>query len=379
MSPPFDPKNYYGVLGVPADADLDAIKAAFRARAKRLHPDHNDSPDAEAEFRLLNEAYRVLGDPERRRRYHAGTDRRRPRPEPPPSETPPPRPAPPPRAEAAPEAEREPPPRARFHACRVCGTLSAQPRVVSFREVGGRPFAATRRSIAGVFCPRCAEKTAVQASLHTWVRGLTALPKGTLWAFPALFRNLMGGEMPVEANARLLLSQARAFLGKGDVDLARASVAQALPFAARTAFRHEAETLLSALGGTKELKSRWPRFGRAFRLQLLPFIGIAAIFVLAVTVSLHRTAPPPPREVPALPPVQALVALPDGPSTPLPSYVVKQARIALYGGPGRMSPVLAWAEKGTPVTMTALVPGDTWVQVRLPDGRLGFVELDDLK
>ncbi len=373
-----DPRNYYGILGVAADADLDAIKAAFRARAKRLHPDHNASPDAEAEFRLLNEAYRVLGDPERRQRYHAATQRKRAR-------TPPPPPEPPPeaRAEAArprPEPQREPPPRARFHACRACGTLSAQPRVVSFREVGGRPFAATRRTVAGVFCPRCAEKAAVRASLHTWVRGLTALPKGTLWAFPALFRNLAGGEMPAEANARMLLSQARAFLGKGDVDLARASVAQALPFAARTAFRHEAETLVSALGGAKALKSRWPRFGRAFWLQLSPFAGIVLIVVLAMAFSLHRASPPPPpRPTPSLPPVQALVALPDGPATPLPVYVVSRGRIALYGGPGRMSPVLAWAEKGTQVTMTALVPGGSWVQVRLPDGRLGFVEIDDLK
>jgi hypothetical protein len=256
--------------------------------------------------------------------------------------------------------------------------LSAQPRVVSFREVGGRPFAATRRNVAGVFCPRCAADAAVKASLHTWVRGLTALPRGTLWAFPALFRNLMGGEMPVEANARLLLSQARAFLGKGDVDLARASVAQALPFAAKTAFRHEAETLLAGLGGAKALKSRWPRFGRAFWLQLLPFAGVAAIFALALAVSLDRAAPPSAPLV-APPPVQALVALPDGPATPLPVYTVARERIALHGGPSRMSAVLAWAEKGTRVTMTAIVPGETWVQVRLPDGRLGFVEIDDLK
>lgn len=376
MPPSFDPRNYYGILGVDADADLDTIKAAFRARAKRLHPDHNDAPGAEAEFRLLNEAYRVLGDPERRKRYHAAAQRKRPagakappqHPEPPPPE--PPRPAP--------EAEREPPPRARFHPCRACGTLSAQPRVVSFREVGGRPFAATRRNVAGVFCPRCAADAAIKASLHTWVRGLTALPRGALWAFPALFRNLMGGEMPVEANARLLLSQARAFLGKGDVDLARASVAQALPFAAKTAFRHEAETLLAGLGGAKALKSRWPRFGRAFWLQLLPFAGVAAIFALALGFSLDRAAPPP-REPSSPPPVQALAALPDGPATPLPVYTVARERIALYGGPSRMSAVLVWAEKGTRVTMTAIVPGETWVQVRLPDGRLGFVEIDDLK
>ncbi len=368
-----DPKNYYGILGVAPDADLETIKVAFRTRAKLLHPDHNDRPGAEADFRLLNEAYRVLGDPERRQRYYAAAPRRKPK------ASPPPPPEPPPRPRTEPEPPREPPPRARFHACRACGTVTAQPRIVSFREIGGRPFAATQRTVAGVFCPRCAADAAIRASLHTWVRGLVAVPRGPLWAIPALCRNLTGGEMPVEANARMLLSQARAFLGKGDVDLARASIAQALPFAAKTAFRHEAETLLASIGGgdAKILKSRWPRFGRAFWVQAIPFAAVAAIIMLAMLISLNRVpAPPPPPPPPAS---KALVALPSGPATPLPVFVTARDRIALFGGPSRVSPVLAWVAKGTTVTMTAIVPGEDWVQIRLPDGRLGFVVIDELR
>jgi len=367
-----DPKNYYGILGVPPDADAEAIKAAFRMRAKRLHPDHNDHPNAEAQFRLLNEAYRVLGDPARRQRYHETAARRKPLPKsPPPPPPPPPKPEPP-RA----EAPREPPPKARFFACRACGTLSAQPRVVAFSEVGGRPLHATRRTITGVYCPRCAEDVAIRASLRTWVRGMTALPKGPAWALPALLRNLMGGDKPVEDNARMLLSQARAFLGKGDVELARASIEQALPFAARTAFHHEAEALLASLGGTpkKALKGRWRRFGRAFWIQAVPFAAVVLILGLAMGISVRRETAPTPQ-----PASKALVALPSGPNTPLPGFVVVRDGVVLRGGPGTRTPILARVPKGAKVTMVAIVPGENWVRVRLPGGKEGFLPLDDLQ
>lgn len=363
-----DPKGYYAVLGVSADADVEAIKIAFRARAKRLHPDANAAPEAEAQFRLLNEAYRVLRDPERRRRYHA-------RPEKPaskPQYQPPPRPEPPPRAE---------PPKSGFSACRVCGTLSAQPRVVVFHAVEGRPFRPVRRTVAGVFCPRCAEGAAIESSLATWVKGMVAVPQGPFWSLAALWRNLRGGDRPVEANARMLLAQARAFLGKGDVDLARATIVQALPFAAATAYRHEAETLLAALGGpTKALKGRWPRFGRALWVQLLPFAAVAAIVAAAMAFSLMR-AEAPPAAPPAPPPLPAksLVALPEGPATPLPVMTAVRDRVPLRGGPSDASAVLTRLAKGARLTLTALVPGEDWVQVRLADGRLGFVRLSELK
>lgn len=61
------PKNYYLVLGVPADASREDIKAAFRRRALELHPDRSGM--GSAPFLEVQEAYRVLGDPEQRRRY----------------------------------------------------------------------------------------------------------------------------------------------------------------------------------------------------------------------------------------------------------------------------------------------------------------------
>lgn len=69
--------DYYEVLGVERNASQDEIKAAFRKLARQYHPDVNkDDPQAEERFKLINEAYQVLSDPESRAVYdrfgHAG-------------------------------------------------------------------------------------------------------------------------------------------------------------------------------------------------------------------------------------------------------------------------------------------------------------------
>lgn len=62
-------RDYYGVLGVARDATYEKIKKAYRALARQCHPDVSDAPDAEARFKEINEAYEVLGDPEKRAGY----------------------------------------------------------------------------------------------------------------------------------------------------------------------------------------------------------------------------------------------------------------------------------------------------------------------
>ncbi|MDE7270504.1 MAG: molecular chaperone DnaJ [Acetatifactor sp.] len=72
-------RDYYEVLGVDKNADEAAIKKAYRALAKKYHPDVNPG-DAEAEkkFKEASEAYAVLSDPDKKRRYdqfgHAAFD-----------------------------------------------------------------------------------------------------------------------------------------------------------------------------------------------------------------------------------------------------------------------------------------------------------------
>ncbi len=63
-------RDYYEVLGVERSATPEAIRKAFRQLARKYHPDVAENKDeAEAKFKELNEAYEVLSDPEKRRKY----------------------------------------------------------------------------------------------------------------------------------------------------------------------------------------------------------------------------------------------------------------------------------------------------------------------
>ena len=63
-------RDYFKVLGVERSADADTVKRAFRKLARQYHPDVNpDDQNAEARFKEVSEAYEVLSDPEKRRRY----------------------------------------------------------------------------------------------------------------------------------------------------------------------------------------------------------------------------------------------------------------------------------------------------------------------
>lgn len=64
-------QDYYEILGVKREASAEEIQKAYRGLARKYHPDVNKAKGAEDKFKQLGEAYEVLKDPEKRRRYDA--------------------------------------------------------------------------------------------------------------------------------------------------------------------------------------------------------------------------------------------------------------------------------------------------------------------
>ena len=63
-------RDYYETLGIPKTASEDEIRSAFRKLARKYHPDvAKDKKSAEEKFKQINEAYEVLSDPEKRKKY----------------------------------------------------------------------------------------------------------------------------------------------------------------------------------------------------------------------------------------------------------------------------------------------------------------------
>src|SRR5207253_6594685 len=62
-------KDYYETLGVSRTASEEEIKKAFRKLARKYHPDVAKGKGTEEKFKEINEAYEVLGDPAKRKKY----------------------------------------------------------------------------------------------------------------------------------------------------------------------------------------------------------------------------------------------------------------------------------------------------------------------
>lgn len=62
-------KDYFAILGISPESDQEAIKAAYRELVFTFHPDRNQDPEAHRRFLEVGEAYRVLTEPDLRRRY----------------------------------------------------------------------------------------------------------------------------------------------------------------------------------------------------------------------------------------------------------------------------------------------------------------------
>lgn len=65
-------EDYYRVLGLPRDCEASLVKKHYRKLAMHWHPDKNKAPEAEANFKIIAEAYEVLSNEDARKKYDAG-------------------------------------------------------------------------------------------------------------------------------------------------------------------------------------------------------------------------------------------------------------------------------------------------------------------
>lgn len=338
-----DPLGYYRALGIGPLADASEIKAAFRYKAKLLHPDRNPSEEARLEFLEVTEAYQWLSDSKKRRQYDEQGY------------------LPSPLGLIDPE---DPSPKPLT--CSRCGQITAQPRYLSFHLVRSALLSVRRDVIRGIFCRACADRTAILASTTSWILGWWAL-SGPFWTIRALLRNLRGGDQPTNDNLWVLLHQARAFLAHGDRDVARALAEQALEFAKDEEERGRIASLLHRAGAwrtnSRRLKNRWRPWNYATIVQALPLVSLAIgliVGILALTLRYETD--------------QVGADITVHPAQPGETRHVATEILKVRQGPAANQPVTALLDRFATVKVVETDMGGEWARILTDGGVTGYVQ-----
>ena len=252
--------DHYAVLGVPPSASQAAILAAYRELARLWHPDLNPDKHAAAQFARVSEAYAVLGREGRRAAYD--------------------------RMVQVSPAARTPSRPARAICCTECGAVTAQPRILVFRYTVGLGVWSRIHRTEGVFCSRCARRSALRASLVTALAGWWAIPFGPFLTAWCIWSNARGGSRAPKADRRLALVNAEIFLELRNLNLAHALARHALGGAEGADAARARDIIRQAVsqGGDDRritLKDPW-------RTDMLA-VGLHALLLLALPASLVVT------------------------------------------------------------------------------------------
>jgi len=338
-----DPLGYYQKLGVGPLADTSEIKAAFRYKAKMLHPDRNPSEEARQEFLEVTNAYQILVDPDQRGRYEQQATL----------------PAP---AGLIDPADPDPQPLT----CSRCGQITAQPRYILFHHVHSFLWSCKRGVVRGIFCRACADRTAILASTTTWILGWWSVT-GPYWTLRALIHNLRGGDKPSSDNLWVLLHQARAFLGRGERIVARALAEQALEFARDEDERVRIAGLLHRTGArtkvSKRLKNRWHPWNYASLAQLFPLVGLTLAILMGGAVFMFRSQTDN---------VSADIVV--RPAQPGEIRHVATEILKVRQGPSAAQPVTALLDRFSTVQVVETDQSGEWARILTENGVTGYVQ-----
>jgi hypothetical protein len=247
-----DPKGYYALLGVASGATFDDVKSAFRQRAKEVHPDTNADGNAKSQFQKLSEAYECLSEPGARARYDTS---------------------------GYPEPVL----------CSRCGAVTAQPRHRVFEAVVSNVFSTASKSMEGIFCPGCARKIALGASVISAAAGWWSLPRGPVLTVRSIVQNANGGYEPPGSKDGLLWTNLLAFLGQGKYGQVY-NIARELRTADDQKIASKAIKLMDVLeeGGASVDGARraWDRNPFDYALHGLLLLAVPALLVFLLSASL---------------------------------------------------------------------------------------------
>lgn len=181
-------QDHYRALGLKRGASPELIRSAYVRLIKRWHPDVNPAPRAHARFQQITEAYRALSAGEAgQESWHA-----------------------PEQKELGENQVAVAPLR-----CDRCGDLALQPRHIRFPIIISALVYSWRLHDIGNFCPGCARKEALRASLITGLLGWWSV-QGPFRVPRAILRNARGGEVDFERSLRLIYHNLLAYRHDGE-------------------------------------------------------------------------------------------------------------------------------------------------------------------